>query len=564
MFLTLKIRGAFLSLLLTLLFAWTLPSFAQQGGGGVVVSDNKLATKAGMEILKRGGNAVDAAVATAFALAVVDPASSGLGGGGFMVIYRSKEKKAHVLDFRETAPAAARRGLYMKGGRPVSARSVTGPLAVAVPGEVAGLIEALKRFGKLPLRTVMAPAIRYATEGFPLQSYLHYAMERQIRSIRKFPDLARVFLVKNRIPSRGKKIRQPELGETLKAIAEQGSKVFYQGWIAQAIADRLKKKGGILTLEDLKNYKPVWREPILGNYRKRLVITMPPPSSGGIALIQMLNVLEGYQLGLIPHNSVTYLHLLTETMKHAFADRARYLGDPDFVQVPIEKLTSKEYAASIRRRISSVRTHPPKFYGLASFKPQKGGTTHFGVLDRSGNAVACSLTINTQFGSKVLVPGTGIILNNEMDDFSIHPGVPNVYGLVGNKANSLRPKKRPLSSMTPTIILRGERPTLIVGAAGGPRIISATLQTILNVLDFRMPLKRAVGSRRIHHQWMPNKLMVESKISPNTRKSLARRGHAVKEKRSLGVVQAISVRRGRVVGVADPRRERLDKRRKSR
>ncbi len=564
MFRTLKIRGVFFSFLLFLLFAWTLPSFAQQGGSGIVVSDNELATKVGMEILKRGGNAVDAAVATAFALGVVDPASSGVGGGGFMVIYQAKEKKAHVLDFRETAPAAARRDLYLKGGRPVSTLSVTGPLAVAVPGEVAGLTEALKRFGSLPLATVMASAIRYATEGFPLQPYLRHAVKRQLPSIRKRPGLARIFLKGKGAPDIGEKIRQPELGETLKAIAEQGSQVFYEGWIAQAIADRLKKEGGILTLKDLKNYKPVWREPILGSYRKRLVITMPPPSSGGIDLIQMLNVLEGYQLNLIPHNSATYLHLLTETMKHAFSDRAQFLGDPDFVQVPIEKLTAKGYAIWIRSRISAVRTHPPSFYGLASFKPKQGGTTHFGVLDRFGNAVSSSLTINTQFGSKVLIPGTGVVLNNEMDDFSIHPGVPNVYGLIGTKANSLQPKKRPLSSMTPTIILQGDRPVLIVGASGGPRIISATLQTILNILDRHMPLKRAVGSPRTHHQWMPNKLLVESKISPSTRKSLERRGHVVKEKNSLGTVQAILVRRGRITGVSDPRRERLDKRRKSR
>jgi len=515
-----------------------------------------MATKAGMEILHRGGNAVDAALATAFALGVVDPASSGLGGGGFMVIYQAKEKKAHALDFRETAPAAARRELYLKAGRSVPDLSLTGPLAVAVPGQVAGLTEALKRFGSLPLSTLLAPAIRYAKEGFPLQPHLRYALERHLSSLRKFPDLGRILLVGgDEIPSEGEKIRQAELAETLKSVAAQGSQVFYQGWIAQAVVDRLKKGGGVLTLEDLKSYKPVWREPIIGSYRRRLVITMPPPSSGGIALIQMLNVLEGYQLSLIPHDSATHLHLLAETMKHAFSDRAQYLGDPDFVQVPIQKLISKDYAAWTRSQVSSVRTRPASFYGLGSFKPEQGGTTHFGVLDRAGNAVSCSLTINTQFGSKVLVPGTGIILNNEMDDFSIHPGMPNVYGLIGTEANSLQPKKRPLSSMTPTIILQDDRPALIIGASGGPRIISATLQSIINVLDFHMPLKRAVESPRIHHQWMPDELVVESKISPSTRSSLERRGHAVKEKNSLGVVQAILVKRGKITQGVDPRRQ---------
>ncbi len=559
MYSTRKVQRIVISLLFPLLFAGAPPSFAQQTGNGVVVSDNKLATQAGMEVLKRGGNAVDAAVATAFALGVVGPASSGIGGGGFMVIYQAKGKKAHVLDFRETAPAKARRALYAKRGRPVPARSLTGPLAVAVPGEVAGLSEALKMFGSLPLASVMAPAIRYAKEGFPLDPYLQSAVSRHLSTIRKRPGLAEIFLKQGKPPNLGEKILRPELSETLKSIAERGPTVFYEGWIAQAIADKLKKDGGVLTLEDLRNYKPIWREPIIGNYRNRLVIAMPPPSSGGVALIQMLNVLEGYQLNRIPHNSPTYLHLLAETMKHVFADRAKYLGDPDFVQVPVDKLTSKEYAAWIRSRISSVRTRPPKFYGLSSFKPKKGGTTHFGVLDRDGNAVSCTLSINTRFGSKVLVPKTGIILNNHMNDFSIHTGVPKKNGLIGNKANSLQPKKRPLSSMAPTIILRGDRPSLIVGGAGGPRIISATLQTILNVLDYGMSLKEAVGSPRVHHQWRPDRLMVEDKITPSARRSLQRRGHTIKNRKSVGVVQAILVKRSKTTGVADPRKAGVDK-----
>lgn len=537
-----------------LLFVWVSSSAAQQRGGAVV-ADHELASRAGMEILRRGGNAVDAAVATAFALGVVDPASSGLGGGGFMVIYQAKEKKAHALDFRETAPAKANRHLYTKGGKPVPSLSSTGPLAVAVPGEVAGLTEALKRFGSLPLLTVMAPAIRYAAEGIPLSPFLRHALERHLSVLRQSPELARVFLVKGELPREGEVLRQPELAESLKAIADRGPEVFYRGWIAEAIAAKIKKEGGVLAMEDLRGYKPVWREPILGHYRKRLIITMPPPSSGGIALVQMLNVLEGYRLGIIPHNSATELHLLAETMKHAFADRAQYLGDPDFVQVPVQKLISKEYAAWIRTQISPVRTQPLKSYGLAYFKPEQGGTTHFGVLDKDGNAVSCSLTINTRFGSKVMVPGTGIILNSEIDDFAIHPGVPNVYGLVGVEANSLQPKKRPLSSMTPAIVLQNDRPFLIVGAAGGPRIISATLQTIVNVLDFNMPLEKAVESARIHHQWIPDELFVEKAIVPTTKKSLERRGHAVKQKEHLGVVQAILVKRSKISVAVDPRKE---------
>ena len=529
-------------------------SFAQRAASGLVVSDSPLATKAGMEILERGGNAVDAAIATAFALSVVDQASSGLGGGGFMVIYDAKERRAHALDFRETAPQAARKELYMKDGKPVPSLSLTGGLAVAVPGEVAGLLAAFKRFGNLPLQVLMAPAISFATEGFPLEAALRFAIDRQQATMKKFPDLARVFLPKDQVPAESELIRQPELGETLKAIASQGTDVFYQGWIAQAIADTVKKEGGILTLDDLKNYKAVWREPLIGQYRKRTVIAMPPPSSGGVALLQMLNVLDGHALKKLPHNEGTYLQLLAEVMKHAFADRAQYLGDPDFVKTPLVMLTSKDYAAWIRGRISPVKTQPPKFYGLVNFKAEQGGTTHFSVVDRFGNAVACTQSVNTRFGAKVMVPKAGLVLNNTMDDFAIHPSG-NVYGLVGNEANSLQPKKRPLSSMAPTIILQGERPEIIVGGAGGPRIISATLQTILNLIDFQMPVKEAVGSPRIHHQWMPDNLIVEADIPAEAKRSLERRGHNVRERGVVGVVQAIMVKQGKASGAADPRKE---------
>jgi len=529
-------------------------SFAQRDASGLVVSDSLLATKAGMEILERGGNAVDAAIATAFALSVVDQASSGLGGGGFMVIYDAKERRAHALDFRETAPEAARKELYVKDGKPVPSLSLTGGLAVAVPGEVAGLLAAFKRFGNLPLQVLMAPAISFATEGFPLEAALRFAIDRQQATMKKLPDLARVFLPKDQVPTESELIRQPELGESLKAIVSQGTEVFYQGWIAQAIVDAVKKEGGILTLDDLKNYKAVWREPLIGQYRKRTVIAMPPPSSGGVALLQMLNVLDGHALKKLPHNEGTYLQLLAEVMKHAFADRAQYLGDPDFVKAPLVMLTSKDYAAWIRGRISPAKTQPPKFYGLVNFKAEQGGTTHFSVVDRFGNAVASTQSVNTRFGAKVMVPKAGIVLNNTMDDFAIHPSG-NVYGLVGNEANSLQPKKRPLSSMAPTIILQGERPEIVVGGAGGPRIISATLQTILNLIDFQMPVKEAVGSPRIHHQWMPDNLIAEADIPAEAKRSLERRGHNVRERGVAGVVQAIMVKQGKARGAADPRKE---------
>lgn len=524
------------------------------GKVGLVVSDSPLATKAGMEMLGRGGNAVDAAIATAFALAVVDQASSGIGGGGFMVIYDASDRRAHALDFRETAPQGARKELYTKDGKPTPSLSITGALAVAVPGQVAGLTQGHRRFGTMPLQVLMAPAIRLALEGFTLDPTLRYAIERQQASIRKFPELGRIYMPKDEVPAEGELIRQTELGGVLKAIASQGADVFYRGWIAEAIVGALQKEGGVLTLDDLRNYRAVWRQPLVGHYRRRTVITMPPPSSGGVALLQMLNALEGHPLSSLPAHSATYFHLLAEAMKHAFADRAQYLGDPDFVKAPISTLISKDYGAWIRARISAAKTQPPKFYGLVNFKAEQGGTTHFSVIDRFGNAVACTLSVNTRFGSKIMAPGTGIVLNNEMDDFAIHP-TGNIYGLLGNEANSLQPRKRPLSSMSPTIVLQGERPEIIVGAAGGPRIITSTLQTILNVLDHRMPVDKAVEAPRIHHQWMPDSLNVESSIAAETKKSLERRGHVVRDRSVLGVVQAITAGNEGVNGAADPRKE---------
>ena len=535
-------------------FASGAPARTLQSGNGLVVADSDLASQAGMEILRRGGNAVDAAIATALALSVVDQASSGLGGGGFMVIYRAKEKKAFALDFRETAPAASRRELYMKDGQPVSAASLTGALAVAVPGEVAGLIEARKRFGSLPLPVLAAPAIKLAGAGFPLDPALRVAIERQQANMKRFADLGRIYMPRGELPKEGDLTRQPELAETLKAIAKNGAADFYSGWIGQAIVDTVRKNGGVMSAEDLKNYQPVWREPLVGTYRRHTVITMPPPSSGGVAILAMLNVLEGYLLERVKHNSPEYLQLLAEAMKHAFADRARFLGDPDFVHVPIRKLTAKEYAAWISGRISWDKTHPPSFYGYYNYHAEKGGTTHFSVIDRFGNAVACTQSVNTRFGSKLLVRAAGIVLNNEMDDFAIHPEVGNVYGLVGNEANSLKPGKRPLSSMSPTIVLRGDRPELVVGGAGGPRIITATLQTIVNVLDFGMPVASAVAAPRVHHQWLPDRLNVEPKIAAETRAALAERGHVLREQTSLGVVQAITWEGAVMNGAADPRK----------
>lgn len=527
---------------------------SQQSVSGLVMADSELASQAGMEILKRGGNAVDAAIATALALSVVDQASSGLGGGGFMVIYRAKDKKSFALDFRETAPAASRRELYLKDGKPVPAASLTGPLAVAVPGEAAGLIEAHKKFGTLPLSILAAPAVKLAADGFPLDAALRVAIERGVNNMKRFADLGRIYMPNGEVPREGEPIRQPQLAATIKAIAQQGSEVFYRGWIAEAIVEMVKQEGGVMTLDDLKNYKAVWREPLVGSYRGRTVITMPPPSSGGVALLQMLNVVEGYKFAEFKHNTAPYLHLLAEAMKHAFADRAAHLGDPDFVHVPIRKLTDKNYATWVRGRISTDKTYAPAYYGYYNSEGGKGSTTHFSVIDRHGNAVACTQTVNTRFGSKLLVPKAGIVLNNEIDDFAIHGETGNVYGLIGNQANSLQPSKRPLSSMSPTIILNGSRPEIVVGASGGPRIINATFQTILNLLEFKMPVRGAVESARIHHQWMPDRMSVEAGVAAEPKKELEKRGHALRTQSALGVVQAVTWDGVTMSGAADSRK----------
>ena len=526
----------------------------QQSRSGLVVADSELASQAGMEMLKVGGNAIDAAIATALALSVVDQASSGLGGGGFMVIYRAKDKKSFALDFRETAPAASRRELYVKDGKPVAAASLTGPLAVAVPGAAAGLIEAHKKFGSLPLAVLTAPAIKLASDGFPLDATLRVGIERGASHMKRYADLGRVYMPNGEVPKEGEPIRQPQLAATLKALAQQGSEVFYRGWIAEAIVELVKKEGGVMTLDDLKNYQAMWREPLIGSYRGRTVITMPPPSSGGVAMLQMLNVVEGYRFAEFKHNSAPYLHLLAESMKHAFADRAEHLGDPDFIHVPIRKLIDKSYATWVRGRIVRGKTFAPTYYGYYNYNGEKGSTTHFSVIDREGNAVACTQTVNTRFGSKLLVPKAGIVLNNEIDDFAIHGETANAYGLIGNQANSLQPNKRPLSSMSPTIVLNNRRPEIVVGASGGPRIINATLQTILNILEFKMPVATAVESARIHHQWMPDRIGVEAGVAAEARKDLEIRGHALRTQSALGVVQAITWDGVTMKGAADSRK----------
>jgi len=496
-------------------------TLAASGRHALVASEHRLASQAGIEILRQGGNAIDAAVATALAAGVVNPSSCGIGGGGFMLVYDRGSKTVSALDYRETAPAAATREMFVRDGRAVPELSRTGGLAVGVPGEIAGLVAALHRYGNLSLRTVATPAITYARDGFPIGTHLAGAIAKNTDRIRGRPEFAALFLNEQKEPLRaGQLLRQRDLAQTLEIVAADGPGTFYGGPIGEAITSSVGTAGGILQRSDLVQYRPVWREPVQARFRTHEVFSMPPPSSGGGVLIQLLNILQRDDLGALGHNSPTYLHLLAEAMQFGFADRAVYYADPDFVQVPLYLLLSSDRASRLRRRLSAARTFPADFYGSLVQNETDGGTSHISVIDSQGNAVACTTTINTAFGSMLMAKGTGVILNNEMDDFSAQPGTPNMFGLVGNEANAVAPGKRPLSSMTPTILIRENEAVAVVGASGGPTIITAILQTLLNVLVFGNGATAAVTAPRIHHQWIPTTLAVEAGVPRPTRRVL--------------------------------------------
>ena len=525
---------------------------------GMVASEHALASQAGADILKRGGNAVDAAVATAFAVCVVNPSSCGIGGGGFMLLYIARQHQAVALDYREVAPAAAARDMFVRNGKAVPELSLRGGLAVAVPGEVAGLTAALRRHGTLSLAAVMQPAIRYARDGFPVGAHLAREIAQNLAGLRAAPELARSFLHPDGTPLiAGETLRQPELAATLARIARHGPQAFYRGDIAARIVHSARAAGGVLTQSDLGNYRPTWRTPLQTTYDGDTVYAMPPPSSAGI-LLEILGMLRGDDLRALGHDSPTYLHLLAEAMKHAFADRAQLYGDPAAVAVPVQRLLSPDNTAALRQRIEATRTLDQKAYGSAAVGTAAAahdhGTSHLAVMDDDGNAVACTTTINTGFGSMVVAEGTGIILNNEMDDFATQPGVPNVYGLVGGAANAIAPRKRPLSSMAPIIVAHDGRPVLAAGGSGGPLILSGTLQVLLNVLDFGFDATAAVAAPRIHDQWAPPVLVVEPGVPATTREVLARYGHTVKEVPAMGAIQAVRRDAGVFEGAADPRK----------
>ncbi|BAT54145.1 gamma-glutamyltransferase 1 [Nostoc sp. NIES-3756] len=545
---------------------------------GMVVSAHPLASQAGVEMLRKGGNAVDAAVATTFAISVVEPFSAGIGGGGFLLMRSQKTGEIKALDFRERAPLKATRKMYLDAEGKVRPNvSINGYLAVATPGTIAGMYEVHRRYGKLPWSEVVKPAIALAKDGFILgqrptwRSISVYETRKQ--AILNNPAAREIFTRNGEFYQPGERLVQRDLARTLETIA-QNPQNFYTGSIARAIAADMAKNGGLITLADLKAYKPIWRNPVCGNFRQAKICSMPPPSSGGVLLIQMLNIIGDTDLKSWGWHHPNALHLLTEAMKIAYSDRSQYLGDPDFVKIPLQALISPAYGKKRRAEINTDRATPstqvkpiaPEIlqkFGQAEI-PQRiyaryesPETSHINVVDDERNAVSLTFTVNYGFGSGVVASGTGILLNDEMDDFAAAPGVPNVFGLVGNEANAIAPRKTPLSSMTPTIITENERLRMVVGAPGGSTIITQVLQVILNVLEYNMDAGAAVSVPRIHHQWLPDELRVESwGLDALTLQDLRRRGHNVKEISPWGNINAIVVTKaGDLEGAADPRGE---------
>lgn len=493
----------------------------------MVAAEHQLASQAGLQILQAGGNAVDAAVATSLAVGVTNPTSCGIGGGGFMLIYDQATRRVMALDYRETAPAAASRDMFVRDGVAVPELSLHGGLAVATPGEIAGLFAALRRYGSRSFAQVAAPAIGLARDGFAVETHLADSIARNVELIRARPDLAALLLHPDGTPLQaGETLRQPQLAATLETIAADGPRAFYDGAIATAIADAVQAAGGVLTRRDLAAYRPRWRRPVSAPFDGYTVYGMPPPSSGGGVMIEALNIMRRDDLRALEQGSATYLHLLAEALQFAFADRADFYGDPDAVRVPLAALTAPARGRAQRARISAPTSFSPDWYGTR-VTPDDHGTSHLSVVDERGNAVACTTSINTAFGSLVVAGDTGIILNDTMDDFSAQPGKPNVFGLVGSQANAIAPGKRPLSSMSPTIVTRRGEVAAVAGGSGGPLIITGTLQALLNALVFGQDALQAVSAPRIHHQWMPPVLLAEAGIDAGTRRLLGRLGHRV-------------------------------------
>jgi len=530
---------------------------------GMVVSAHPLATQAGLSMLQQGGNAVDAAVATTFAISVVEPFSAGLGGGGFLLMYQAKSNEIKALDFRERAPLNATKTMYLDNqGNVRPNASTNGYLAVATPGTIAGLYEVHRKYGRLPWKTVIAPAIQLAETGFPVSWRFVSATKTRLPTLLKNPDAQKIFTHNGKIYQIGERLVQPELAATLRSVS-QNPQDFYTGTIATAIAADMAANSGLITQKDLQQYRPTWRDPVCGDFRKARVCSMPPPSSGGVHLLQILNIIGDTDLKTLGWHSPDALHLLIESMRIAYADRATYLGDPDFIKVPVKALISPVYAQKRRQEINPQKATPSSQVKavdpavLQRLTKESVETSHLTVVDRDRNAVSLTFTVNLGFGAGVVAKGTGIVLNNEMDDFAIAPNTPNAFGLVGGTANAIAPNKIPLSSMTPTIITENGRLRLAVGSPGGSTIITTVLQIVLNVLVYDMDVRKAVAAPRVHHQWLPDRLNVESwGLDTLTIADLKRRGHQIEERPSWGNANAIVVMPdGSLEGAADPRGE---------
>jgi gamma-glutamyltranspeptidase/glutathione hydrolase len=524
---------------------------------GMVVAQEKIAARIGADVLRRGGNAVDAAVATGFAMAVTYPRAGNIGGGGFMVIHSRDRNEDVAIDYRETAPAATTSDIFLGAdGKPDIAKSRDSALGIGVPGTVAGLAAALDKYGSgnFTLADLVKPGIALATDGTEITDDSADTLPDWHKRLARWPASAKIFSRADGTSLReGDRLVQTDLAATLSAIAEQGPRGFYEGPVAEKLVKAIGDAGGIMTLDDLKSYRPVIRAPVRGTYRGYDIISMPQPSSGGVVLLEILNILEGFPIHDMKQGSAPSLHVMIEAMKRAYADRARYLGDPAFVKAPIATLISKDYAAKQRASIDLDHA-TPWTDALAATPPHEGdNTTHFSVVDSRGNAVSNTYTMNYSYGVGLIAEGTGVLLNNELDDFTAAPGASNAYGLVGFEANLPGPGKRPLSSMSPTIVMKDGKAVLVTGSPGGSRIISAVLQIIVDVLDYDMDVAAAVAAPRLHHQWLPDEVRIERGFADDTLAGLKARGHRLIEPLGYSSANSIAVTANGLLGAPDPR-----------
>jgi gamma-glutamyltranspeptidase/glutathione hydrolase len=550
----------------TVAFAGAAPLRPTHAQHAMVASVHELASRAGVEMMQAGGNAVDAAVATGFALAVVHPQAGNIGGGGFMLL-RSSGGEVHFVDFREKAPAAATENMYLDAqGNVIEGASVVGYKSIGVPGSVAGLVYAEKKYGKLSLEKVMAPAIKLARDGFPLA--WEDARDLEDEDLAKFPESRRIFQRDGKFYQQGEILKQPDLARTLERISKNPDD-FYHGAMARELAAAIQKGGGIITAGDLANYEVKEREAVRGTYRGYQIISAPPPSSGGVALVEILNILESYDLNKLGNRSAATIHLTVEAFRRAFFDRAEFMGDPDFAKIPVAQLLDKRYAAAWRESIdpdhasvSKELKRPAIFAQLetsAELKsmpmPEPQNTTHYSVVDADGNAVAVTTTLNDTLGSRVTAEGLGFLLNDEMDDFASKQGVPNAYGLIQGPANAIGPGKRPLSAMTPTIVLKDGKLFLVLGSPGGPTIITTVANILMGVVDFGLDIQESVNAPRFHNQWLPDQIAVEDRVSPDTINLLRSKGHTVKVSHFWGDGECVMIdpKTGERLGASDGR-----------